>query len=115
MFREGLEQVDEVDVWGVEFLLRLHIGWLHQEEERFDEALAEYERALACAIRPADHLARLYLNLATIAKDRGDPERGVWAAKNAVTVERSLGNHTEVSREARQLLEGRGQSITRWI
>lgn len=90
MFREGLEQIDRLDVWGVEFLLRLHIGGIHQEHGMIDEALAEYERALACAIRPADHLARLYLNLATIAKDRGDHERGAWAAWNVLAAEGSL-------------------------
>jgi aminopeptidase N len=105
MLRMGLEQVDEIDRSGVEFLLRLQIGWVHQDQGRLDEALTEYERALACAVRPADYLARLYLNLATIAADRGDHERVLWAAKNALAAERSLGKETEIGRQARQLRE----------
>jgi len=37
--------------------------------------MAEYELALAEVVRPAEYLARLYLNLATIAGERGHQER----------------------------------------
>lgn len=108
VLRDGLEEVPEPDVWGVEFLTRLHIGWIHQEAGRLDEASAEYDLALGCAIRPADHVARLYLNLAALARERGDEARVRWAAKNVLTAEASLGTETEAGREARVLLEGPG-------
>jgi len=104
LFREGLDHLPEIDSYGIEFLLRLHIGWLHQESGRFDEAMAEYELALTEPVRPADYLARLYLNLATIAGERGDRERVVWAAQNVLKAERALGKETDRSRQAQQLL-----------
>ena len=104
VFMQGLEQLPEVDVWGIEFLTRLHIGWIHQEQGRLDEAMTEYETALASAIRPVDYLARLYLNFAVIARERGDHERVLWATRNVFTSERLLGEETEMSREAREVL-----------
>jgi hypothetical protein len=99
-----LEQLREPDQYGVEFLLRLHIGWTHQENGHLDEAKAEYDSALTVAVRPAEHLARLYLNLATIASQQGDQVRLVWAAKNVLSAERALGNETDKTRRARELL-----------
>lgn len=104
VFQEGLKLIPEVDPYGMEFLLRLHIGWLHQERGRFDEALAEYELALDQAVRPAEFLSRLYLNLATVAQELGDQERTVWAAHNVLNTERSLGKETEHSTQAREVL-----------
>lgn len=112
VFMRGLEQIQEVDVWGIEFLTRLHIGWIHQEQGRLDEALTEYEMALASAIRPADYLARLYLNFAAIARERGDHERLLWATRNVFTAERLLGKETETSREAREMLRAIAAPVT---
>ena len=112
VFLLGLERLPEVDVWGIEFLTRLHIGWMHQEQGRLDAALTEYDLALACAIRPADYLARLYLNFATIARERGDHERLLWAAGNVFTAERALGKETETSREAREMLKAIAAPVT---
>ena len=103
-FRQGLEVVPESDEWGIECLTRLHIGWMHQEEGRLHEASAEYELALACAIRPADFLPRLYLNIARIAREREDHGRLEWAARSALTTTRSSGSETQISREAREML-----------
>ena len=106
VFRQGLEGLPDVDEWGIECRTRLHIGWLHQERGMLDQASAEYDLALACAVRPADCLARLYLNVAIIASERGDHERRDWAARNAITTERSSGQDTEVGRAAREMLPG---------
>lgn len=103
-FQEGLQHLPEVDAYGVEFLLRLHIGWIHQEANRLDEAKREYELALAQPIRLADYLPRLYLNVAQIAQEQGDRKRVVWAAHNVLTTDRALGPETGRSRQARQLL-----------
>ena len=103
-FQEGLQHLPEVDAYGVEFLLRLHIGWIHQEATRFDEAKREYELALALPIRLADYLPRLYLNIAQIAQEQGDRKRVVWAAHNVLSTERALGPETGRSRRARELL-----------
>ena len=101
----GLEELPDVDVWGIEFSTRLQVGWIYQQQAKLDEALTEYETALACAVRPADELARLYLNFATIARERGDHERFLWAVKNALTVEQTLGKDTEITREARAMMK----------
>ncbi len=104
LFQDGLDHLPRPDSYGIEFLLRLHIGWIHQEHGRLDEALTEYEAALTEPVRPADYLARLYLNLATIARERGDEERMAWAAHNVLKAERALGKETDKTREARTLL-----------
>lgn len=104
VFREGLEQLPEVDAYGIGFMLRLHIGWLHQDRGRFPDALAEYELALDEAVRPAEFLARLYLNLATTAKELGDVERMVWAAKRVLDIEHSVDGKAEHSSQARAIL-----------
>jgi hypothetical protein len=104
VFQEGLKHLPEPDPYGVEFLLRLHIGWIHQENGQFDEANAEYHLALALAVRPAEHLARLYLNLATMASRQGDRARLAWAVANVLSAERALGNTTDKTRQAQELL-----------
>ena len=105
VFRQGLAELPGVDEWGIESLTRLQIGSLHQQQGRLDEASTEYELALACAVRPADGLARLFLNLATIARERGDHTRMSRAARNALTAEHASGTETDVSRAAREMLE----------
>lgn len=104
VFREGLDHLPESDPYGIEFLLRLHIGWLHQEKGQLDEAMAEYELALTDAVRPADHLARLYLNIATICDGRGDRARARWAAENVLRAEQALGKPSDMGTRARDLL-----------
>lgn len=104
VLRQGLEELPEDDVWGIEFMTRLYVGWLHQEQGSLDPASAQYDLALACAVRPSDSLARLYLNVATIARDRGDHERMRWAVRNAITAERSAGMETDVGRAALEML-----------
>ena len=103
-FQEGLQHLPEVDAYGVEFILRMHIGWIHQEANRLDKAKREYELALAQTIRPSNYLPRLYLNVAKIAQEQGDRQRAVWAAQNVLITERSLGQDTGRSRQARELL-----------
>lgn len=104
VFREGLGRLPELDAYGIGFMLRLHIGWLHQDRGRFPEALAEYELALDEAVRPAEFLPRLYLNLATTAKELGDVERMVWAAKRVLDIEHSVDGKAEHSSQARAIL-----------
>lgn len=102
--QEGLQHLPNVDAYGVEFILRLYIGRIHQEANRLDEAKREYELALAQPIRLADHLPRLYLGIAQIAQKQGDRNRVVWAARNVLTTDQALGTESGRSRQARQLL-----------
>jgi len=44
------------------------------------------------------------LNLAIIARVRGDQERLEWAAHNVMKAERTQGKETEKSKQARELL-----------
>ena len=104
VLREGLESVAEPDPYGIEFLLRLHIGWVHQEMGRFGEALVEYEAAQAQAVRQPDFLARLYLNLATVTKELGYEKRSAWAARRVLDIERALGKETALTSQAREFL-----------
>ena len=89
--------------------MHLEIGWIHQEAEKWDEAQAEYDLALALAqaIRPANRLPRLYLNIAQVAQKRGDHDRMVWAARNAISADKARGRDGDISRQARELLEER--------
>lgn len=103
-FQEGLQHLPEVDANGVEFMLRMHIGWIHQEARRLAEAGHEYTLALAQPIRPASYLPRLYLNVATVAQEQGDRERVAWAARNVLSAERAQGQATSRSRQAREIL-----------
>ena len=92
VFREGLENLPWPDPHGVEFRLRLNIGSIHQQNGHLEEARAEYDSALSTAVRPESHLARLYLDIATIAREKlGDQTRMAWAASNVLSVERALG------------------------
>jgi len=104
-FQEGLQHLPEVDAFAVEFMLRLHIGWIHQEAKRFDEAKHEYELALALPTRSKEDLPRLYLNMAKIAKEQGDSRATARAVQGVIATEHSLGPETAKSRQARQLLE----------
>ncbi len=103
-FQEGLQHLPKVDAYGVEFMLRMHLGWIHQEANRLAEARDEYALALAQPIRPGSYLPRLYLNVATVAQEQGDRQRAVWAAQNVLSTERALGQDTGRSRRARELL-----------
>ncbi len=104
VFREGLENLPRPDPHGVEFRLRLNIGSIHQQNGHLEEARAEYDSALSTAVRPESHLARLYLDIATIARELGDQTRMAWAASNVLSVERALGAATDKSSQARELL-----------
>ena len=106
-FKEGLNHIPKVDSQGVAFLLHLEIGWIHQEAEKWDEAQAEYDLALAQAVRPPNRLPRLYLNIAQVAQKRGDHDRTVWAARNAISADKARGLEGDISRQARELLEER--------
>jgi tetratricopeptide (TPR) repeat protein len=106
-FQEGLQHLPEVDAFAVEFMLRLHIGWIHQEAKRFDEAKNEYELALALPNRSKEDLPRLYLNMAKIAKEQGDGPATARAVQGVIATEHSLGPETAKSRQARQLLENK--------
>jgi len=104
IFQEGLKYLPESDKYGVEFMLRLYIGWIYQEAKKFDDANREYDLALALPIRLSDYLPRLYLNVAQIAGEQKDYERTVWAAKNVLTTEKSLNKETKKSQQAKQLI-----------
>jgi tetratricopeptide (TPR) repeat protein len=106
-FQEGLQHLPEVDAFAVEFMLRLHIGWIHQEAKRFDEAKHEYELALGLSTRSKEDLPRLYLNMAKIAKEQGDGPATARAVQGVIATEHSLGPETAKSRQARQLLENK--------
>lgn len=107
IFQEGLQHLPEVDAFAVEFMLRLHIGWIQQEAKHFDEAKREYELALALPNRSKEDLPRLYLNMAKIAKEQGDNASLARAVQGVIATEHSLGPETAKSRQARQLLENK--------
>jgi len=104
-FKEGLDHLPAVDAHGVAFLLHMEIAWIQQEAEKWDEAKAEYDLALAQAVRPADRLPQLYLNVALVAQKRGDHDRMVWAAHNAISADKARGKDGDISRQARALLQ----------
>lgn len=103
-FQEGLQHLPEPDAYGAEFILRMYIGWIHQEANRFEDAKREYELSLTQPVRLNDYLPRLYLNVAQVAKEQGDRQRVVWAARSVLSVELALGKETGRSRQAKELL-----------
>ena len=103
-FQEGLEHLPKSDNHGVEFLLRLYIGWIYQEANKFDDAKREYDVALELPVRLSEYLPRLYLNVAKIAKEQGDGKRVIWAAKNVLVTESSINKETGKSLQAKQLM-----------
>lgn len=108
IFREGLTRVPEPDPYGVEFLLRMRIGWIAQEAERFDEARAEYERALELGARDTDQVPQLYWNLAETCRAQGDLERALWAARNVLSADLARGMDGRLSAKAREMLKTGG-------
>ena len=109
IFREGLTRLPDTDQHGVEFLLRMRIGWIAQEAERFDEAREEYEKALELAVRPIDQAPQLYWNLAETCRTQGDLERAQWAARNVLSADAARGTAGRLSAKARELLKSSGR------
>ena len=103
-FQEGLKHLSELDIHGVEFLLRLYIGWIYQEANKFDDAKREYDLALAVPIKLSEYLSRLYLNVAQIAQEQKDYNRAIWASKNVLAIEKSLNKETGKTSQAKQLI-----------
>jgi hypothetical protein len=103
-FREGLQNLPERDIYGVEFRLRIEIADYHRHAGRLEEARHEYEQALACAVRPAEALSLVYLHLAQIAKTQGDAGRLTWAVRNARNADEALEHPTGAGQEASELL-----------
>jgi hypothetical protein len=103
-FQEGLRNLPERDIYGVEFRLRSEIADYHRHAGRLEEARHEYEQALACAVRPAEALVQVYLHLAQIAKTQGDTGRLLWAVRSAQNAEGALERPTGAGQEASELL-----------
>jgi hypothetical protein len=109
IFREALTRLPQPDAYGVEFLLRMRIGWIAQEAERFAEARDEYERALEVAVRDPDQVVQLYWNLAETCRAQGDLERALWAARNVLSADAARGVDGRLSVKAREMLKSSGR------
>lgn len=107
-FMEGLRNLPERDVYGVEFRLRSEVAGFHRRAGRVEEARREYEQALTCAVRPAEDLPLVYLHLAQIAKTQGDAIRLAWAVRNAQNADLALDHPTGAGQQASELLTSPG-------
>jgi tetratricopeptide (TPR) repeat protein len=104
-FLGGLDSVPVPDLAGLEFLLRLHIGWIAQEAGRLDKAMQEYLKASELAVRPLKMLARLYWNLTKLTKQRGEVKTARWAAAQVLAAEAGTGTESVLTERARKVLE----------
>jgi hypothetical protein len=103
---EGLAQLPDEDVYGVEFLLRAQRGDVHREAGRHKEARAEYERALACSARWPDPLGQVYLDLAAVCRALGDTAGADRADHDAAAAARLLTQSSGSAEEAEEVRPG---------
>ena len=109
IFREALTRLPQPDTYGLEFLLRMRIGWIAQEAGRLDEAREEFERALELPVREGDQVAQLYWILAETCRAQGDQERALWAARNVLAADAARGVDGSRSAKARAMLQPGGR------
>jgi hypothetical protein len=105
VFLAGLDSVPLPDSVGVEFLLRLHLGWIADEAGRADEAMGEYRKASELAVRSPAMLARLYWNISRLSRQRREPEMARWAARQVLAAEAGLEGRPVFTERARKALE----------
>jgi hypothetical protein len=103
-FRAGLERLPLPDPHGVEFLLRMRLGWMHLEAGEPAAARAECERALSLPVRDEKELAQTYWVLSQACRALGDVECAHWAARGVMAAEAARGAETSLTRKARELL-----------
>jgi len=107
-FLGGLDSVPVPDVAGLEFLLRLHIGWIAEEAGQPDKARRQYQKAAQLAARPPEMLARLYWNFSKLARQRGDLATARWAATQVLAADAANGLPPRFTERARQALDETG-------
>lgn len=105
VFRQALRDLPPKDPYGIEFLLRMHIGWIAQEAGNNDEAKWEYERALALPVRSPEFLSQAYWNLAQILEQQKNCAAAASAAKSVLSSEIAGATITGRSRRATAMIE----------
>ncbi len=103
-FREGLRNLPKPDPYGVEFLLRTHLGWIAQEAGDNAGARKEYRRALQLSVRSPEFLPQVYWNLAKILEQEKDCVGALLSAKGVIDSEISARNVTSRTKRATDMI-----------
>lgn len=92
------------DPYGLQFTLWTFIGRIKSVENKNDEALAAYQKAVQCVIRPPELLARTYYKIAGLAAGKGDKTLTRQAAANAVYADALNGGAEGMAAKVKPLL-----------
>lgn len=97
--REALDQFSSTPDSAAHVLTLSELGWAYMTLSRFDEAVASADSARRLAARTGQRRgeARAISNLGTIAQRRGDPERAIERFREALTIQRALGDNREIA------------------
>ncbi|MES2179911.1 MAG: tetratricopeptide repeat protein [Gemmatimonadota bacterium] len=102
---QALEQLARTPDSAASVLTLSEMGWAYMQLSRFDEAVASADSARRLAERTGQRRgqARAISNLGTIAQRRGDPERAVALFRDALVIQRSLGDEREIANSLNNL------------
>lgn len=95
----ALEQLARTPDSATQVVTLSELGWAYMQLSRFDEAMASADSARRLAARTGQRRgeARAISNLGTIAQRRGEPERAIEQFKQALAIQRSLGDNREIA------------------
>jgi hypothetical protein len=103
-FEEGLREVQQLDRYGLRFLLEYGLAETLIEQNKVDEAGPHIRAALACPIRSASILPWVYVQLVKVALNRKDEAGLKWAVDAVATSDDAAGGRTGAIDEVRNLL-----------
>jgi hypothetical protein len=104
-FLAGLEQVPELDRYGLRFMLEYGLAAVLMEKDKMDEAKVHIEAALVSPMRRAETLPWVYVQLATAAKKLNDEATLRWAVKAVAAADAAAGGRTGAVEEVRTILQ----------
>jgi len=92
------------DRFGLEFTLYSYLGRIRTNQNRNEEALAYYQKAIQCVSRPTDQLAKVYYKIALLAAKKKDEPLKLWALKYAVIADELNDNIDGIAAKAKLIL-----------
>ena len=103
--REALELLTHHPDSAVQVSTLSELGWAYMQLSRFDEAVsyADSARRLAARVGLRRGEARAISNLGTIAQRRGDPEMAIERFREALGMQRALGEQRDIANSLNNL------------
>lgn len=101
----ALDQLNRTPDSAAEVVTLSELGWAYMQLSRFDEAVASADSARRLAVRTGQRRggARAISNLGVIAQRRGEPERAVALFREALALQRSLGDNQSIANSLNNL------------